>query len=622
MKDIHGTRAGFDGDGCLGFVPGGVVLHGFSIMAYNCEVSYNRRLSIIYPFQKNSKEENMHHPKLRGLAIFLALALALSACAPAATPPPAAPTQAPAQATQAPAQPSAPPAVTRPLVVVASDQPSSADPAENWAFGGAAYLPHVYDSLFRYVGESSPKLEPLLAAEIPSLKNGGVSPDGLIYIFKLKPDAKFHDGTPVNADAVVYSYERIKALNLGANGISAEWADKFEKVDDLTVKFTLKAPFADFLNSLGSVWGNYIVNPTLCKANEKDSDWCHAWIMENDAGSGPYTMTSYDKANNQITLERFKDYWGGWNNPAPIEKVIYRWLAETSAARTLLEKGDVDVAVNLPSTDYAALEKTSGFVSVKYPSIMQYYLGFNNSAEPLTNKKVRQALLYSFNYDKVISDIFGGNLLPMQAAVGPGYPDVYPASTQYAYDPDHAKNLLKEAGFENGLELTVNAMHFWPNDTEVLEFWQADLANIGVKLNIQETDQGTWSTAWFSECTASTAPNIGQISTMGVGGDYPSAWEVAWQVYPSDRPGTKCSPLYITDPWVNEQFKKISNELDPAKREALFKELYDNLADGAYALWIGQGVDLVTMRDVVQGYQYSFSMGGNYLPLEQMSLTK
>ena len=382
------------------------------------------------------------------LVTILVLTALLVSCAQATTQPPA-PTQPPVQPTMAPTQappptqapvptqvptqppaPTAPPAtVTRPIVVIASDNESSADPAENWAFGGAAYLPQIYDSLFRFVGESAPKLQPLLAAEIPTMDNGGISKDGLTYTVKLKPNIKFHDGSPLNADAVVYSYERIKALKLGPDGIAATWISKIEKVDDLTVKFTLTKPFSDFLNAMGSVWGNYIVNPVVCKAHETNNDWCHAWLPENEAGSGPYSMTKYDKANNQVTLERFKDYWGGWTNPKPIEEAIFMWLADPTSARQMLERGDADVAINLSATDFAALEKTSGFVSKKYPSIMQYYIALNGSVKPLTDPKVRQALGYSFDYNKVISDIFLGNLLPMQAAVGPGYPDVYPAKT-------------------------------------------------------------------------------------------------------------------------------------------------------------------------------------------------
>ncbi len=538
-----------------------------------------------------------------GLLSLLALIALLAACG---TTPTAAPTVQ---------------AVTRPLVIIASDQPNSPDPAENWAFGGSAYLPHVYEGLFRYVGESAPQLEPVLAAEIPTTANGGISADGLIYTIKLKPNAKFHDGSPVNADAVIYSYERIKALNFGANGITAEWVTKFEKVDDLTVRFTLKEPFADFLNSMGSAWGNYIVNPVVARANEKEGDWGHAWLLDHDAGSGPYTLAAFDRAANTITLERFKDYWGGVPSTAP-EKVIIRWITEPATARALLEKGEADVWVNPPTTDFQALSGKAGFTAGKYPGIMQYYLGFNNSVEPLNNVKVRQALQYSFNTDKIIADIFGGTLAKMSAVVGPGYPDVYPAKTQYPFDLDKARALLKEAGYESGLELTVNALHFWPNDTAVLEFWQADLAKIGVKLNIQETDQGAWSTAWFNECTAGTAPNIGQLSTMGVGGDYPSAWEVAWQVFPSDRPGTQCSPVYLSDPQINALFHQIAQTVDPAARKTLFQQLYDTLGEQVPALWIGQALDLVVVRDSVQGYSYTFSLGGNYVPLTQVTLVK
>ncbi len=568
--------------------------------------------------------------KITQLVIIIAIfSLALAACAPQPAPT-AAPaqnvaTQAPAQPepTKAPAQPEATqaPAAVRPLVILASDSPGSADPAENWNFGGASYLPNVYDTLFRFVGEKSPTIETNLAVEIPTVANGGISADGLVYTIKMVQNAKFHDGSPVNADAVIYSYERSKALKLGVNGIAADRMKALKKVDDFTVQITLDSPFGDFLNALGSVWGNYIVNPAICKANEKDSDWGHAYLMANEAGSGPYKMTSYDTANNTITLERATDYWAGWTNTKPIDKAIFRWLAESSNARPQLEKGDADIAINLPTTDFAAMEKTSGFVSAKYPSIMEYYLALNGQMAPTDNVKIRQALAYSFNYDAVINEIFGGNLVKMQAAAGPGYPDVYPAATQYTYDLEKAKALLKEAGADK-LEITVNMIGAMPNDQAVLEYWQADLATIGVTLKIQQADSGVWGQAWFTDCNAPTAPNMGQISALGVGGDYPSAWELLAQVVPNPRlGGAKCSALYVDDQIVNDLMNvTIPAATDPAERQKLFQQLYDTLATDSGAIWLGQGVDLVTMSDKVKGYSYFFSRGGNYLPLAQMSL--
>jgi peptide/nickel transport system substrate-binding protein len=509
----------------------------------------------------------------------------------------------------------------RPVLILASDQPGSADPAENWTFGGAAYLPHVYDGLFRYVGSASPVLTPLLAAEIPTVENGGISEDGLVYTIKLVKDATFHDGSPVNAEAVVYSYERIKALQLGANGITADWAETIEKVDDFTVKFTLKQPFADFLNSMGSVWGNYIVNPAVAKANEQSGDWGHAWLMEHDAGSGPYVMASVNPEQNTITLERYADYWGATNARGNIDSAIIRWGTEPASARSMLEKGDADAWVNPQAPDFAALQALDGMTAIKYPSIMQYYLAFNGSVEPLSDPKVRQALQYTFNTDKVISDIFNDTLTKMEAAVGPGYPDVYAAATQYTYDLEKAKTLLNEAGYGSGFELTANKMGFFPNDAAVLEYWQADLATIGVTLKIQEMDGGVFGTAWFTDCTAGTSPNIGQVSALGVGGDYPSAWEVAAQVFPVPRlGGAKCSAVYIDDAKVNELFTSIAGETSADARAPLFQELYDTLADDAGAIWIGQALDLVVYSNALSGYAYSFSMGGNYLPLDVMTL--
>jgi peptide/nickel transport system substrate-binding protein len=568
----------------------------------------------------------------RLFAVFAVLTIALSACAPTPTPTaaPVEPTTAPVEATAAPAlpttapteAPAAAPAEAKPLVMLASDSPASADPAENWAFGGSAYLPNVYNTLFRFVGEKNPTVQPDLAMEIPTVENGGISADGLTYTIKLNPKATFHDGSPVNADAVIYTYQRIKALKLGVDGIAAKYIADLKKVDDTTVQFVLAKPFGDFINALGSVWGNYIVNPAICKANEKDGDWGHAFLTNHEAGSGPYQMTSYDQASNTITLERYAAYWGGWDqNPKPIEKVIVRRLGDDTGARPQLENGDADVAVNLPATDFAALAKSDKFSTFKYPSIMQYYLALNGKMKPTDNIKVRQALAYSFNYDSVINDIFGGNLTKMDAAAGPGYPDVYPAATQYTYDLQKAKALLDEAGVKN-LEITANIVGAMPNDQAVLEYWQADLATIGVTLKIQQADNGAWSQAWFTDCTAPTTKNMGQISALGIGGDYPSAWELLAQVVPNPRlGGEKCPATYVDDPVVNDLMNvQIPGTTDPAQRKALFQKLYDQLATDAGAIWLGQGVDTIVVRKGISGYGYTFALGGNYLPLAQMSM--
>ena len=173
------------------------------------------------------------------------------------------------------------------LVFLATDTAYSLDPAQNWDYGGGAtILAHVYEGLFKFTGADQAELEPNLAAEIPTLENGGISEDGLTYTIKLKPGAKFHDGTPVNAEAVKFSYDRVKQLKLGVDFLFDQ-VEKIDAVDEETVQFTLKKPFSPFLYSIGSLWGNGIVSPTTVNANSTgEEDFGLAYLQSHDAGSG------------------------------------------------------------------------------------------------------------------------------------------------------------------------------------------------------------------------------------------------------------------------------------------------------------------------------------------------
>ena len=508
---------------------------------------------------------------------------------------------------------------TRPLVMIASDQPGSADPAENWSFGGAAYLPQVYETLFRFVGEKAPHLEALLAAEIPSIENGGITRFGLVYTVKLKPNLTFHDGSPLNAAAVVFSYQRTQSLKLGPNGITADWIERVEKLDDLTVRFTLKQPFADFLNSMGSAWGNYILNPGLLNQHAAQ-DQGRAWLQAHDAGSGPYSLAAFTN-HNEIVLKRYPAYWGGWTNPRPVGQLTIRWLADPAQARAQLENGTADILVNPPAADFAALSGAPGLSAQINPSIMQYYLGLNGSQKPFEDVRVRQALQYTFDHTRILREVFQNNILKMNSAVGPGYPETLPAKTQYPFDLSKASALLKQAGYPDGFDLSVNVVHTWPNDAAVVEIWQGDLAKIGVRLTAHEVDAGEWSKIWFEQCAAGSTPGIGQVSTMAVGADYPSAWEVIAQVYPTPRlGGGSCSAVYLNNPLVNNLSNNLVTTFEPKSRQALFQSLYDALAEDSGAIWIGQAADTLILRASLSGYRYFFSLGGNYIPLAAMTL--
>ena len=293
--------------------------------------------------------------------VSLLILVFLVSCAPKANP-----TSAPNQPTvpavvSSTATSSAPAAAKRPFVVTEPQTIDDMDPGKNWGWEGN-FLALEYDTLFVAKGASAPTIEPWLAAEIPTQANGGISADGLVYTIKIKPGAKFHDGvTPVDAKAVVYSYTRMQKLATGVDSVTADWITKMEVGDPLTVRFTLKQPFGDFMWSMTSTYGNQIVNPTLVdqhlgKLQDGTDDYGSTWLYDHEAGSGPYSMASVDKTVNTLTLQRYPNWWRGWPSDGKmIDQIIYRTGIDSQSARLMLQKGDIDMALSLDASDFEAI---------------------------------------------------------------------------------------------------------------------------------------------------------------------------------------------------------------------------------------------------------------------------
>ena len=295
--------------------------------------------------------------------------------------------------------------------VVISDAPSTIDPGENWnGAGGFVINAHVYDALFRFEGAETATIVPMLAVEAPTVENGGISEDGLQYTIKLKPEATFPDGAPVNAAAVKFSYDRTKELKLGVDFLLDQIVET-EAVDETTVRFTIKQPFSPFLNSLGSVFANLIMNPAVVAANATEEDpYAHEYLVTHAAGSGPYLLDSFAPELNQAILVRNLDWWQSWPEGPHIDKVVVQYIQENATARLMLEQGDADYVAGITAEAMDALETMPGIVTFEGLSIAQSYIALNVHVAPFDNVKVRQALAYALNYDAAIEGIWGGGL--------------------------------------------------------------------------------------------------------------------------------------------------------------------------------------------------------------------
>ena len=440
------------------------------------------------------------------------LALLTASCAPPAAPTPApAPTKAPAAtqapaptkapeptkapaATQAPAPTKAPeptkaqaaPAAPAVLIVASGQDISNLDPHTGDGYSNRAMQRNVYDPLVRYEG-NPPKIVPHLA------ESWTISPDGLEYTFKLVKGAKFHDGSPITAEAVQYSFNRSLKLKKGGNWMFASAMDEKSAsvVDDATVKIKLTKPFAPFLSVLPWM---FIVNPKVVEAN-KGADDGQTWLKDHEAGSGAFVIKRWEPGN-LYELERFKDYWkkeGGGN----LTGAIWKITRETSSQRLAVQKGDAHIAVDLTGDDMDFLKGSAGVVLVEQPEFRTFSIKMNYQNGPFTDPALRKAVSYAFDYEAMLAAEGPGHAVLMQGPLPPGILGADPKLEVPRMDLNKAKEWLAKSKYPNGgikltytarksngcigvrLRLDSNALNSFPFSI-YLRHWPGDRAQVRV----------------------------------------------------------------------------------------------------------------------------------------------
>jgi peptide/nickel transport system substrate-binding protein len=243
-------------------------------------------------------------------------------------------------------------------------------------------------------------LEPWVA------ENYTISPDGLTYTFKMRRGVKFHDGTEVKAQDVVYSLDRILAVGKGAASLFKTMVEPgaAKAVDDHTVEFKLKKPSAIFLSVIPEI---HIVNATLVKKSESGGDWGQAWLSKNSAGSGAYKLTQFDPAIGFVA-ERFPDHFKGWG-PKWIDEIEFRAVKDTNTRVLGLLRNDFQGIGGYLQTDQLNRIKASGNAQVLEAESMRVMMAqFNVTRAPLNDVHVRRAVNYAFDYDGFNTNILGG----------------------------------------------------------------------------------------------------------------------------------------------------------------------------------------------------------------------
>ena len=287
-------------------------------------------------------------------------------------------------------------------LVIAGRQPAPfLDPHQKYDQSTRMLQGAMYDTLVRYQGKEG-RIVPWLA------KSWEISEDSTTWTFHLDSRAKFHNGSPVDAQAIRASFLRNLELNKGPAWMFQDFldSDRIQVVDSQTLKFVLKKPYAPFL-SLLPWW--FIVNVEEAKNHEKDGDYGQAWLNNHSAGSGPFATEKIEHGN-FYQLKAVKNYWRGWEGDAQtlLGGFVYKLMRETSSQRAALLKGEADIVVDLTEEELAIVKKKKGIqVNEKYP-LKAFALQFNTQGQYTSDIHLRKALAYAFDYDALIA-IYNGN---------------------------------------------------------------------------------------------------------------------------------------------------------------------------------------------------------------------
>ncbi|HEY75427.1 MAG TPA: ABC transporter substrate-binding protein [Thermoflexia bacterium] len=518
------------------------------------------------------------------------LTLALVQCGPKPTatpeettaPPPAEETEA-APTEEPTEEPTEATAELKILRVAATASVTTWDPSASFSTE-ALYMANIYEPLIWIRPDGT--FEPALA------ESWEVSDDGLVWTFHLREGVKFHDGSTLNADAVVASIERTREMGTGAAWI---WwmVESIEAVDDMTVRFTLSTPYP-LDRVAASTYAAWIMSPN---AAEKDSDW---FEQANEAGTGPWMLESYTP-DEEIVLTRFEDYWGGWDDDQ-FDKVVIRIVPEQVVQAQMLEGGEVDLALSLPVETYEKFKANPNFVVYEDDTLFNYVALLNTQKEPLNNKLVRQAIAYAIPYEDIV-EVGAGGL--GQQARGPVPHGLWPYSDevgQYTYDPEKARELLAEAGYPDGgfsLVLTHAAENL--SEERFAPIIRDALADLGIEVEIRPM---LWSQQWeWAKGDPAEAQDIFLLlwwPTISDGYDNLSS-----MFHCEDEPFFNlcyyCNPEY--DELIDTALELTAT--DPEKAQELYIQAMNILVEDSPALFLYDTRVFRPVPTYLTGYEYN-----------------
>lgn len=452
---------------------------------------------------------------------------------------------------------------------------SNDTPSSNVAF-------NIYEALL--VQDENMELQPGLATEWEMV-------DDLTWQFTLREGVTFHDGSDFNADVVQANFDRVLDEDVASpRAFLYEMVEEINVIDDYTVEFVTEFPFsplpAHIAHNGGGIMSAELIEEDYA-AMEEGSD-PGTVINENPVGTGPFAFESWEPGE-EIVLVRNDDYWDG--APA-LDSITFRVVPEGSTRLADLETGTVHISDPISPSDISRVEGSDGMFVNQQPSVSLSYIGFNAEKEPFDDPLVRRAISLAVDQQAIIDGIYDGLGIP---AIGPLAPDVFgfdDSVSGLGHDLDEARELLAEAGYEDGFSTTL-----WTNDNQdridIATVVQAQLEEIGIDVEVEIVEWGAY--------LADTAAGEHEMFILGWSTVTGDADYGMYPLFHSSNFGEAGNRTFFATDELDALLEEARQSSDEDERLELYREAQEILVEEAPMLYIHHSEFLLAVSEDVEG---------------------
>jgi peptide/nickel transport system substrate-binding protein len=487
----------------------------------------------------------------------------------------------------------------------------------------------VERQMFGALVRMTDKLEPIpdLAEKID------VSPDAKVYTFHLKQGLKFSDGHPLTSADVLFTYQRAvdkrtgsywRARLLALDG-AAEYGDQkadtirgLEAPDDLTVKMTLTTPDSTWLITIGDFAGLSILPKHILESTPPDQMAKAPFSFAPTPSAGAFAFSDW-KQDQYLEIKRNETYTGG--PKAKLDKIFCKALSQEDVGIAQLEKGEIDL-MTVSVTEADRLRKNPSLTVVSVPSPSVSFLAYNLDRPYLKDKRVRQAMAYALDREGIVKEILKGEATVVnQTIIGPDWMGTPEGLNAYKYDPNKAKQLLKDANWDSGQHLVLPYSTGNKIDDALVPILQQQFKDVGITLDLQTVDGAELNRRTF---TIATQQQAGDFDVRLIGGGVFRTDPNVSAKYMETIAFTPAGANYghYSNPKVDDLFKQGRATTDRTQRKQIYTDLAKILNDELpwVYLWSPNSIHVYNKR--LQGFKPPSYATHEVWNAEEWSVTK